>query len=60
MSEHKKKTKRTVFEGKRIRKVIYDGAWWFAIVDVVAACTDSANPSGYLKDMRQWECLSEQ
>ena len=52
MSEQKK-TKLTVFEGKKIRKVIYDGAWWFAIVDVVAVLTDSANPAGYLKDRYQ-------
>jgi len=52
MSEQKK-TKLTVFAGKKIRKVIYEGAWWFAIVDVVAVLTDSANPSGYLKDMRR-------
>jgi prophage antirepressor-like protein len=45
--------KLAVFQGKRIRKVLHEGAWWFAIVDVVAVLTDSANPSGYLKDMRR-------
>ena len=52
MSDHNK-AKLAVFHGKQIRKVLHDGAWWFAIVDVVAALTDSANPSGYLKDMRR-------
>ncbi len=52
MSEQKK-TKVAVFAGKQIRKVIYEGAWWFVIVDVVAVLTDSANPAGYLKDMRR-------
>lgn len=41
------------FEDKSIRRVWYDGEWYFAIVDVVAACSDSKNPSGYLKDMRR-------
>ena len=52
MSEQKK-AKVAVFAGKQIRKVIHENEWWFAIVDVVAALTDSANPSGYLKDMRR-------
>ena len=52
MSEQPETT-RTVFERKRIRKLIYEGAWRFAVVDVVAVLTDSANPSGYLKDMRR-------
>jgi len=46
-------SKRAVFEGKRIRKTLDKGVWWFVIVDVVAALTDSANPSGYLRDMRR-------
>ena len=46
-------SKLAVFEGKQIRKVLHEGARWFVIVDVVAVLTDSANPSGYLKDMRQ-------
>jgi len=52
MSTEKDK-KLTVFEGKRIRKTLHNGVWWFVIVDVVAALTDSANPSGYLRDMRR-------
>jgi DNA-damage-inducible protein D len=42
-----------VFEGKQIRKTLYEGQWWFVIVDVVAALTDSANPSNYLRNMRR-------
>lgn len=46
-------SKLAVFEGKRIRKTLHEGHWWFVLVDVVAALTDSANPSGYLRDMRR-------
>lgn len=48
-----KVNKPALFEGKRIRKTLHEGAWWFVIVDVVAALTSSSNPSGYLRDMRR-------
>ena len=53
MMAQKKIDKIALFEGKRIRKTLHEGQWWFVIVDVVAALTDSSNPSGYLKDMRR-------
>jgi len=42
-----------VFKGKEIRKTIYNKEWWFVIVDVVSALTDSIDPNGYIKDMRR-------
>ena len=42
-----------VFRGKGIRKTIHSNEWWFVIADVVSVLTDSANPSGYIKDMRR-------
>jgi DNA-damage-inducible protein D len=42
-----------VFKGKEIRKTIHNNEWWFVIVDVVSALTDSIDPSGYIKDMRR-------
>ncbi|MFH1178582.1 MAG: Bro-N domain-containing protein, partial [bacterium] len=42
-----------IFKGKEIRKIIYQNEWWFVIVDVVAALTDSVQPDGYIKDMRR-------
>jgi hypothetical protein len=46
-------TKIALFQRREIRKAIHENEWWFVIADVVAALTDSANPSGYLKDMRR-------
>jgi len=46
-------TKIAVFKGKQIRKTIHKDKWWFVIVDVVSALTDSAQPDGYIKDMRR-------
>ncbi len=42
-----------VFRGKGIRKTIHNNEWWFVIADVVSVLTDSANPTGYIKDMRR-------
>jgi hypothetical protein len=46
-------TRLAFFQKKEIRKALHGGEWWFVIADVVAALTDSANPAGYLKDMRR-------
>lgn len=40
---------------KEIRKTLHENEWWFVIADIIAALTDSVNPSGYLKDMRRRE-----
>jgi len=44
-------TKIAIFKGKQIRKKIHQGEWWFVIVDVIEALTDSTNPKQYLKNM---------
>jgi DNA-damage-inducible protein D len=44
-----------VFEEKQVRRH-YDEAseiWYFSIVDIVSALTDSANPTDYLKKLRK-------
>ena len=46
-------TRIALFQKKEIRKTLHADEWWFVIVDVVAALTNSANPAGYLKDMRR-------
>jgi hypothetical protein len=46
-------TRIALFQRKEVRRAIHNNEWWFVLVDVVAALTDSANPSGYLRDMRR-------
>ena len=46
-------TKISIFNKKEIRKTIHDNEWWFVIVDVIEALTDSIDPSGYLRDLRR-------
>jgi prophage antirepressor-like protein len=42
-----------VFGAKRIRRTWHNEQWFFSVVDIVAALTDSADPKQYIKKMRQ-------
>lgn len=41
-----------LFKEKTIRRTWHQDEWWFAVVDVIVALTDSVNPSDYIKKMR--------
>ena len=41
------------FEGKEIRKEWHNDEWYFSVVDVIAALTDSPNPSRYWADLKR-------
>ncbi len=45
-------TKVALFRSKKIRKTIFSNEWWFSIVDVVEALTDSVNPRDYWYRMK--------
>src|SRR5258705_12893193 len=42
-----------LFQRKEVRRVIHNNEWWFVITDVVAALTDSVNPTDYFNKVRQ-------
>lgn len=42
-----------LFQHKEVRRTIHNNEWWFVIMDVIAALTDSVNPKGYFTDMRR-------
>lgn len=48
----KKNNKLAIFQGKKIRKVIYNNEWWFSILNVVSALTDSPIPKTYWAKMK--------
>lgn len=47
-----KTTKIALFKGKKIRKTLFQNEWWFSVVDVIEALTDSFQPSKYWVAMK--------
>ena len=41
-----------LFKGRKIRKILCENEWWFSVIDVVAALTDSVQPSKYWTAMK--------
>ncbi len=41
-----------IFQGKKVRKIIFQNEWWFSVVDVVEALTDSVNARDYWFKMK--------
>jgi prophage antirepressor-like protein len=45
-------TKIVIFKSQQIRKIIYNNEWWFSVVDVILALTNSLNPRDYWFKMK--------
>lgn len=45
-------SKIVLFKGKKIRKTLFQNEWWFSVIDVVEALTDSVNPRDYWFKMK--------
>ena len=48
----KSETKISIFRGQKIRKTIDQNEWWFSVVDIIEALTDSGRPSVYWTAMK--------
>jgi len=46
-------SKLAVFEGKRIRKILHEGEWWFSIIDVIEALVGGDRPRKYWSDLKK-------
>ena len=55
MGEGKQSTQIALFQGKKIRRIIRDNEWYFSIVDIIAALTDSNKPRDYWYRMKKRE-----
>jgi DNA-damage-inducible protein D len=42
-----------LFKGRGIRKVFHDGEWFWSVIDVIEALTESSNPSRYWSDLKR-------
>ena len=45
-------TKIAIFKGKEVRKVIFQNEWWFSVIDVVEALTETDRPRKYWNDLK--------
>ncbi|MDY0191319.1 MAG: Bro-N domain-containing protein [Desulfuromonas sp.] len=45
--------KLAIFKGKEIRRIIHDGEWWFSVVDICGALTDSVDSGAYWRKLKQ-------
>jgi len=45
-------TKIILFKGRKIRRTLYQGEWWFVVEDVISALIDSVNIKDYINKMR--------
>ncbi len=52
--------KLAVFQGKEIRRIIHEGEWWFAVVDVIEALTESPTPRQYWGKVKKREFTDPQ
>ncbi len=45
--------KLSIFKGDKIRKTIHKNEWWFSVVDVCKALTESVDPGAYWRKLKQ-------
>jgi DNA-damage-inducible protein D len=46
-------TKIAVFKNREIRRTLHDNEWWFSVVDVAGALTNSVDPSAYWRKLKE-------
>ena len=46
-------TRLVVFKDKKIRRILHNDEWWFSVVDVCGALTDSSDAGAYWRKLKQ-------
>lgn len=46
-------TRIAIFKKKEIRKILHEGEWWFSVVDIVEALTESPDSGAYWRKLKQ-------
>ena len=44
--------KLAIFQGQKVRRIIYNNEWWFVVNDVVRVLTDTPDTKDYIRKMR--------
>jgi DNA-damage-inducible protein D len=53
LKENENSSKIILFEGDEIRRVDFEGEWYYVVEDVVSVLSESKNPKEYVKKLRQ-------
>jgi len=48
-----KQDKIVVFESKKIRRILYNEEWYFSVIDICGALTDSPDAGAYWRKLKQ-------
>jgi hypothetical protein len=54
------KNKLVIFQSKKIRRIWHEDEWYYSVVDIVAALTDSPTPRQYWGKVKQREFIKIQ
>ncbi len=46
-------TRIAIFKKKEIRKILHGGEWWFSVIDIVEALTESPDSGAYWRKLKQ-------
>ena len=52
MNKKEQNRKLILFGDKKIRKIWHDSEWYFSVVDIIQALTESQNPNNYWKVLK--------
>lgn len=52
MKKEEQKQGMALFQGKKVRKTIYQKEWWFVVSDIVFVLTETPDIKDYIKKMR--------
>ena len=52
--------KLVIFQSKKIRRIWYEEDWYYSVVDIIAALTESPTPRQYWEKIKQREFIKLQ
>lgn len=59
-NQNKQPNKLVIFRSKEIRRIWYEDEWYYSVVDIIAALTDSPTPRQYWGKVKKREFVKIQ